>query len=285
MSNLIQNGDFASGGANWTNPAGGLAFTIGLGVATGISDPDRAVPVWTYKMYQQFSSGDEIITATITVWAAWEAYSDDVDGYNQFVVELEKPDTTMVTLVNTTKTAVTGSGNILSASNIAAHMATYGNYKLWFTLRTKSAGELFNGPPRTSIQSQGWYDNISIDVTVKKYKTVHEILGSSGAILSEAKVTKSEIVGLSEAYSTEVFSPVFNYQTASESAGLNESYSTILKRIHGEVEVVGLVEAIQAKRTQGNLETTYILEDLTQWTEISVVETPWVKEKIEIIGG
>ena len=41
-------------------------------------------------------------------------------------------------------------------------------------------------------------------------------------------------------------------------------------------------EALQAKRTQGNLETTYILEDLTQWTEISRVETPWIKKKIEV---
>jgi hypothetical protein len=89
-------------------------------------------------------------------------------------------------------------------------------------------------------------------------------------------------VGLSEAYSTEVYSPTFNYETASESVGLNESYSTILKRIHGEIEVVGLVETIQAKRTQGNVETTYVLEDLTQWTEVSVVETPWIKEKTEI---
>ena len=87
---------------------------------------------------------------------------------------------------------------------------------------------------------------------------------------------------MSEAYSTEVYSPSFNYETASESVGLNESYSKILKRIYGVVEVVGLSESIQAKRTQGNLETTYVLEDLTQWTEISQVTTPWIKEKTEI---
>lgn len=282
MSNLIQNGDFESGSAYWTNPAGeGLAFTLGLGTATGTSNPNSVIKR-TYRMCQQFSSNDEIITATITVWAAWEAYSDNVDGYNQFIVELEKPDTTMVILVDTTKTAVTSSGNILSASDIASHMATYGNYKLWLTLVTKSAGGPLGDPPRRITQSQGWYDNISIDATVKKYKSVHEILGSSGVILNEAKVTKSETVGLSETYSTEVYSLTFNYETSSESVGLNESYSTILKRIHGEIEVVGLVEAVQAKRTQGNLETTYVLENLTQWTEISQTTTPWIKTKIEI---
>ncbi|GAH00667.1 unnamed protein product, partial [marine sediment metagenome] len=108
------------------------------------------------------------------------------------------------------------------------------------------------------------------------------LTGSSGAILGEAKVTKSEAIGLVEAYSTETWTPTFNYKTASESVGLSEAYSKILKRIHGEVEVVGLVEAIQAKRTQGNLETTYVLEDLTQWTEISRIETPWIKIKTEL---
>lgn len=272
--NKILNGDFSSAFAGWVNPAlGGLKFSISAEQPFGVSDPSSTSGK-TYKMCQQFNSNDEIITAVITVWASWEAYPGDTNGSNQFRVELEKPDTTMVTLVNTTKTAVSSSGNILSGVDIKSNMTQYGNYKLWLTLVTKSS--------RTGVEyevSMGGYDNISIDVTVKKYKTVHEILGSSGAILSEARVTKSEIIGLSEAYSTEVLSPSFNYETASESVGLNESYSKILKRIRGVVEVVGLSESIQAKRTQGNVETTFVLEDLTQWTQISEVTTPWIKIK------
>jgi hypothetical protein len=279
--NKIQNGDFSSNFDHWNNSVGGgLAFSISAEQPFGWSNV-RSVEIKTYKMCQEFESNDEIVTAVITAWASWEAVSLDTDGSNQFIVQLEKPDTTMVTLVNTTRTAVSSSGNILDGVDIKTHMATYGNYKLWLTLCTKSAqgsaeGKYYYEP------SKGDYDNISIDVAVKKYKTVHEIIGSSGAILSEAKVSRSEAVGLVEAYSTETFSPSFNYETASESVGLSESYSKILKRIHGVVEVVGLSETIQAKRIQGNLETTYVLEDLTQWTEISRVETPWIKIKTKL---
>lgn len=280
--NKILNGDFSSNFDYWSNGAGGgLAFSISVGQPFGISDPISTDPK-TYKMCQRFGSFDEIITAEITVWGSWEAYSGDTDGSNRFKVELEKPDTTMVTLVDTTKTAVSSSGNILDGVDIKTHMATYGNYKLWLTLITKSAETSTPEEGKTYEVSVGAYDNISINVTVKKYKTVHEVIGSTGKLGGKASISRPEVVGLVEAYSTEVTSPTFNYESASESVGLSESYSTIIKRIHGVVEVVGLVEAIQAKRTQGNLETTYVLEDLTQWTQLSGVSTPWIKKKVEI---
>ncbi len=262
MSNLIQNGDFAWAFAGWVNPVlGGLAFLISAEQPFGVSNPS-SVATKTYKMCQPFSLNDEIITATITVWAIWEAYSGDDDGSNRFLVELEKPDTTMVTLVDTTKTAAVSSGNILTASDISANFSTYGNYKLWLTLVSKSS--------KTGVEhevSEGGYDNISIDVTVKKYKAVHEMIGSLGVL--DDKVTISP--------------PAYNYESASEVVGLSESCSYIvITDSLGVSEVVGLSESIQAKRTQGNLETTYVLEDLTQWTEISRVTTPWVKEKIVI---
>lgn len=275
--NKIINGDFSDNFDHWNNSVGGgLAFSISAEQPFGVSNPGSA-SAKTYKMCQEFYSSDEIVTAEITVWAIWDASSGDDDGSNRFKVELEKPDTTMVTLVDTTKTAVSSSDNILDGVDIKTYMATYGNYKLWLTLITSSS--------KTGQEhevSEGGYDNISIDITVKKYKTVHEIIGSTGAILSEAKVIRSEAVGLVEAYSTETFSPTHNYETASESVGLSESYSKILKRIRGVVEVVGLSETIQAKRIQGNLETTYVLEDLTQWTEISRAETPWIKIKTKL---
>ena len=237
-------------------------------------------------MRQILSSNDEPITSAITAWYQWVVLAgNQSDGQAEFIVDLIKPDSSSVNLADVTKTPDAGSGNLLNGVDIKTHMSQYGNYELWLTIKIKSAHqqELVGGEYVDSYyQSYGYYDNISIDMTVKKYKTVHEMLGSSGTLIDEAKVTKSEIVSLSEAYSTEVFSPSFNYETASESVGLSESYSKILKRIRGVVEVVGLVEAIQAKRTQGNMETTYVLEDLTQWTEISRVETPWIKTKVEI---
>ena len=170
----------------------------------------------------------------------------------------------------------------MSASDIAANFDQYGNYELWLKIGTKSAVVKLGGPYLPA--SQGWYDNISIDVAVKKYKTVHEILGSSGQLGSEARVSRSGAVTLAESYSTEVYSPTFNYETASGVVGLVESLASSMKRTQSIAEGAGLIEAVQAKRTQGNRETTYILEDLTQWTEISKTETPWVKIKT-VIGG
>ena len=282
--NKILNGDFGSGFDSWHNGVGEDPFVLDAGKVKG-SSYSASVLLKTYNIAQSFYSNEEVVAGKITVWCKWLATSGDVsDGYNQFVVELFKPDTTSVTLLDSTKTATSGEDNLLDAVDITAHLAQYGTYWLYLTLKTMSGKSDNPDPPPTYSYgvSYGWYDNINIDIAVKKYKAVHEKLGSSGAIVSEAKVSKSEIVGLSEAYSTEVYSPVFNYETASESFGLNESYSKLIKRIRGVVEVVGLVEAVQAKRTQGNLETTYVLEDLTQWTEISKTETPWIKTKVEV---
>lgn len=243
MSNLIQNGDFSSGGAYWTNPSGGLAYTIGLGTATGISDPERAITVWTYKMCQQFSSDDEIITAIITVWAAWEAYPDSADGYNRFIVELEKPDTTIVGLVDTTKTAVVGSGNILDGIDVKSNMAQYGSYKLWLTLVTKSAGGPLGDPPRRITQSQGWYDNISIDVTIKKYKTVIDKIGSAESHFSGEGFTRTtkDIAQLSESQ----FFCVKKF--ALENIGLLEDYYVAGAKVISAKETFGASELYTKK--------------------------------------
>lgn len=284
--NNIQNGDFSAGFDHWHNGVGEDAFVLDAGKAKGASYVASA-DVKTYNIIQSFSSNEEVVAGKVTVWCKWLATGGNIsDGYNRFIVELHKPDTTSVTLLDTTKTDDIDEGYLLNDYDIAAHLDQYGTHWLYLILKTVSAkGVNPDSPPPFGYgMSYSWYDNISIDIVVKKYKTVHEIIGSSGAILSEAKVSRSEAVGLIEAYSTETFSPTFYSETASESVGLSESYSKILKRIHGEVEVVGLSETIQAKRTQGNLETTYILEDLTQWTEISRVETPWIKRKT-VIGG
>lgn len=279
--NKIQNGDFSSDFDQWNNGVSGdLAFILDAEQARADS-AGNSITEQSYTMTQEFSINDEVSAAAISAWCKWQSFSASgggTDGYVRFRIVLHKPDLVEVVLLDTTKTAESGEGYLLDSSDIKANLNIYGNYVLGMTVRVASA----DGPLGGYLVSLGWYDNINIDVAVKKYKTVHEKLGSSGALASEAKVSRSGAVGLVEAYSTETFSPSHNYETASESVGLSESYSKILKRIRGEVGVVGLAETIQAKRTQGNVETTYVLEDLTQWTEISRVETPWIKIKTEL---
>lgn len=279
MSNFIINGDFSDGFSAWNNGVGGgSAYALDSGKARGSSwGSDERY----YKMSQPFSLNDEPISGKATVWCKWQSYDASGNGYNRFIVNLVKPDLTSVNLLDTTKTAITGEGYLLNDYNILAHLDQYGNYALQLFLKTKGTQNP-SPPPELFFRSYGWYDNISVDIAVKKYKTVHEKLGSSGRLGGKASVSRSEIIGLSESYSTEVYSPTFNYETASESVGLSEAYSILTKKLRNAAESVGLKEALQAKRIQGNLETTYVLQDLTQWTQISRVSTPWIKKKIEV---
>ena len=216
--NKILNGDFSSGFDSWDNGVGGgLAFTLDSAKAKVLSFPGSTEK--DFIMRQIFSINEEVVSAAITVWGQWEAYSGAyANGYNQFIVDLIKPDTSSVSLLDTTKTAVSSSGNLLNAVDIKANLDQYGNYELWLEIKTKSAVVKAGGPYLPG--SVGWYDNISVDVAVKKYKTVHEILGSSGQLGSEARVSRSGAVTLAESYSTEVYSPTFNYETASGVASL-----------------------------------------------------------------
>ena len=283
--NKIQNGDFSSGFDSWHNGVGEDPYILDAGKIKGNSH-SSSVLLKTYNIAQSFYSNEEVVSGKITAWCKWVAPGGNIsDGYSRFVVELVKPNTTSVTLLDSTKTAESSEGYLLNDSDIKTHLAQYGIYWIYLTLKTLSSkGDNPDAPPPYSYGvSYGWYDNISIDIAVKKYKTVHEVIGSTGKLGGKASISRSEIVGLSESYSTEVFSPSFNYETASESVGLSESYSTILKRIRREAEVVGLVEGLQILRKQGNVETTYTLGDLTKWTETQEVDTPWIKKQVVIV--
>lgn len=168
MSNLILNGDFSSGFDHWTNGVGGEPYTLDAEKIRGISLWNSGAEV-TYGIMQVFESSGTVATATATVWAKWQAeYGDLQTGRNRFIVELQKPDFSYVTLIDTTKEAMTGNGNILDGLNIAAHMTQSGTYRLFLYLKTRSAYCSADPPEMPNpyyIQSYGWYDNISIDVT------------------------------------------------------------------------------------------------------------------------
>jgi len=288
MSERILNGDFSEGILYWDNGVGGgRAYFIGLEKAFGTSDPD-SVDVWTYKMCQQFSSNDEILTATITVWAAWEAYPDDRDGWNQFIVELEKPDSSKATLVDTIKTAVIGSGNILDGTNIKSSMTQYGNYKLWLTLVTKSARSRLGDPPIIITQSQGWYDNISIDMTVKKYKAVLEAIGGAEAYdktwtphIEYFYKAVLEAIRLVESYETKLGKT----KVVQELIQLLESYSTKVKFIRGGAESIALAEIydILAGFKREFKETVGVSEAYSKKTSIHKSDIVQLTELYQII--
>lgn len=145
MSERILNGDFSSGSGvhnvdHWDNGVrGGYAFYYLFQTENikGISYED-SISEKVYKIKQGFAVNDEVIIAKLSAWGQWQALSGDIDGSNQFIIELKKPDTSMVELLNTTKTALTGSGQLLTESDIKANFDQYGNYELWLTLKTNA---------------------------------------------------------------------------------------------------------------------------------------------------
>ena len=288
--NKILNGDFSSGFDHWNSGVLQNAFVLDDGMAWS-----RGMVGETPKKHditQQFNLNDEVAYAKITVWGKWWAQGgEEIDGYNRFIVKLEKPDKSKVTLLDITKTAVTSEGYLLNGVDIKSHFSQYGNYTLWLNCWCRYADE--GGP---SLRSMGWYDNISVNIAVKKYKSVHEKMGGVETLSPHAshqyksvaesiglvekynvKISKTvaEAIGLSESYETDVKEAQF--KAVAESIGLVEAYS-IKKTLHrSAAESIGLVETLQAKRTQGNLETTYTIDQLTQWSEVDRVTTPWVK--------
>lgn len=200
--NKIQNGDFSSGFDSWHNGVGEDDFVLDAGKAKG-SSYSASTFLRTYNITQSFFSNEEAVAGKVTVWCKWVASGGNIsDGYSRFIVELHKPDTTSVTLLDTTKTAENGEGYLLSGYDIKAHLTQYGTYWLYLKLKVMSSmGESPDPPPPYSFGvSCGWYDNISVDICVRKYKTVTEKIGSAESHFSGEGYTRTtkDTVQLSE---------------------------------------------------------------------------------------
>jgi len=505
VSEKILNGDFSSIFDDWDNGVGGgLPYNWVSTAANGISGYN-SISELIYKIRQQFTVNDEAIVAKISALGGWQAQTGDVDGYNKFIVELKKPDMSMVELLNITKTGVAGSGLLLDEVDIKSNFDQYGNYELWLTLKTKSkrddentsltepyadwtnGGDLFNlydgnnkiekvssgsstdeyiatmtkqfvvnspvyyapltvqakgdkeraeataiawvkirkvgyswnnicdeqltgdtwqnildnqdissyiaspgtyelkleavvqsyeyhehpDPPAYYTgeihfgnvdftaywyeysQSYGWYDNISLEMSVKKYKTVTEGIGAQGALQGVSSITKSEIikmaesikkfpkikrflesVGISESYDIfagkkaeikevlgileaylkkakisksesvaiaesyeilashnveikEILQLIESYSkkvkiSKTEAIGISEAVLAIKQKIKNITESIKIIESFGAKRTHGNMETTYTMGIPTEWDGVSPVTTQWITKKTEI---
>lgn len=285
MSEIILNSDFEDGAPNytiddWNNGVNEYPYQY-------TTNPDYptaygyATALKKYDMNQGFSSNDEVLSASLSVYAKWKSMGGtDEDGYVRYVIEIEKPDTSKVTVLDETKATndlcnVFGTGYpdenyLLQDEDVVAHFDQYGSFKVWLTTWLKGGRcGAWNYDSITSIT------NVSLNMTVKKYKSVHERIGGSGKLNDVARVKLSEIASLSESFSTQV-SPC-QFQTASDIVSLVEGTSIFIKRPRTIAESIGLLEALQAVRTQGNIVTTYDISQLTQWSDVAGVTTPWVK--------
>jgi len=317
MSERIQNGNFSQEFDFWNNGVGGgLPYSLDGKRIKGESD-DLSEDVKTYKIKSDvFSINNEVVSAVLNVWGKWGCPTGVENGAATFTVKLRKPDFSYVALAGEEKDGETGEGYILEDSDIKAHLSQYGNYELWLELTIKSA--LVSIEPDVYGQSSGWYDDISLNVAIKKYKTVVEHMGMEPAtqrstsksvkegiefeesyskrgyklkVVAEAmefvestvrlvKKTVKEIIEFSERY----FPQADFMKTVKETMEFDESYSAQKIRPHMEEEVMAFSEeSFQAKKTSGNVVTTIYFDKLTEWTEKPRVTTEWIDERIVIL--
>jgi len=166
MSNVILNGDFSSGFDEWDNGVGGDDYVLDAAQAKGSSSSTGTL-LYIYQMLQDFILTGAVDTGAITVWCKWIAYYGGIsNGSNRFIVKLQKPDANYVTLLDNTKTGISGNGNLLDGVDITAHLDQLGTYWLYVRLETQAGmSDNPDPPPLYSYgQSHGWYDNINIDV-------------------------------------------------------------------------------------------------------------------------
>jgi len=317
MSERIQNGNFSSGFDYWLNGSPPFAYTWDSGKAMATS-PGGTTAGKYFHIKQSFAVNYEVISADIDAWYQWSCPEcsppwHDEDGSAEFWVILIKPNLDEIELAHIAKSGITsGSGWLLQNEDIKSHFDQQGNYKIYLKCRVASAkGHDAFGDP-VYCRSYGWYDNISIDIKIKKTKVVFEAVGATDEPQGLVKKTVKENTGASESYSTtfiksklvseaagavegfsmlikktvkEIVGALENYfvsnfsKTVKEDVGATESYSTIMIKRKTLKEQVGVDEKLTALKTSGNLEVYIDIKPPAEWDEVAKSTTQWVKEK------
>lgn len=295
MTEYIQNGDFLAGFDYWNNGViPGNSYILDGGKILGESN--LSTEQLLYSIDQEFSVNDQVIIGKISVWAKWDCYPGVMDGYCRFVVKLKKPSAPWTTIINCLKQGESGEGYILNEDDILGLLDQQGNYRLKLDLYV--AGALIQIEPSEQYEkSKGWFDNISLEIAVKKYKTVIEHIGGDGSLmidglyhesadeqikLSEAKnfllkCVKTGKIGLAEFF--EITSG-FNKQVK-ESIALKEFFGILVK--YSILEKIGLNEfySITSGFTKNVLEYFGLLESKTVKTSTSKSEIVKLTENYE----
>jgi len=306
VSEYIKNGDFSSGFDYWINgPGGTYAFDLDTGMA--LAKSDTSTNELCFQMYQSFSISDEVIAANIWAWCKWNSLSNVVD-YAHFIVDLKKPDSTWVNLLNEKWINSEGNGYRLNGNNVKAHFTQQGTYYLYLTCRVYSTDHTL---------AKGWYDNISLKISVKKYKSVIEKLAmpeslGKGSTHEESEIVKfaetldswkgrvkviSEQVKFGELTFRKVKKTVlevlkvaesyihsaFNFKEASEAVKFVETLTPkFFNKEEYSKDSIAFSESLSAKKTAGNVETSIQITDLIEWEDIAKKTTKWRKYKVEV---
>jgi hypothetical protein len=324
-------------------PQSGVSNPYGTWTNSGftISNPNcylmsgQNINEYTATIYKSFTIDQPAVDGKITVNAKGLVDAGDFTGYARFVVRLLKPGMAGEVTLYDGYLSDDAWTTILNNLDITAHLSAAGTYRLTLLAYVKSSR--LDGPPIEYLVSEAWYgtlslvakwytysvssgfwDNISLDIKIKKFKTVFESLEASDVPQKKISVSNtkedlemaesystrsfigkvvSEILELKEWFSNKVFKTIKedleateawysigHYQKdVKEDIDFGENYSMILKKPKQVKEDFELMESYSAKKTAGNIETTYLFGEPTEWQPISPTVTPWIKMKTEIM--
>ena len=157
--NRILNGDFLNGTESWENGPQDFPFywdPTYRWICGGSPEIDYKI----FTIQQPFNIADLVILAKLTAWRRYESVAGNfIDGEVTSRVKLQKPDSSWVTLAEETKTAQTGSGNILDQYDILEHFGQQGNYKLMLQTRVRSACDRTNHQEKVEEPYGSWTNN------------------------------------------------------------------------------------------------------------------------------
>jgi hypothetical protein len=161
MPNYLVNGDFLNGVTGWTNGPVDNPFDWISQYAWIRGDSNAADSNYKkYNIQQQVSVSDEVISAKVTAWRRYECDGGNyVNGTVKSRVKLQKPDSSWVTLADETKTAQTGSGNILDNYDVLSHFYQTGNYKIFLETEDCSACDATNHVATVQNPYGPWTNN------------------------------------------------------------------------------------------------------------------------------
>jgi hypothetical protein len=314
-------------------------FTVGTYECFRLSNSDNDTEVYSY-IYKEFTVDAACHYGLLSVNAKGIVQAAEYLGYARFTVKLGKVGETPTTLYDGYLDD-SAWHTILNNLDIHSYLSSSGTYRLTLEARVKSSKDSNPDPPPdwlylvnearygtlslvakwyTYSVSNGFWDNISLDIKIKKFKTVFESLEASDVPQKKISVSNtkedlemaesystrsfigkvvSEILELKEWFSNKVFKTIKedleateawysigHYQKdVKEDIDFGENYSMILKKPKQVKEDFELIESYSAKKTAGNIETTYLFGEPTEWQPISPTATPWIKEKIIIGAG
>jgi hypothetical protein len=257
LSEYLINGHFYDGLEGWTNDGSGYSPYILDGHT--IKGEDSSGIEKKYQINQPFTLVDLAISGTIKVWAKWAC----PHGYCRFNIFIGKPDQTWHQVCNYIYTDDSGEGYILNNDDILSFLDQQGTYQLILRLYVWADQSWQNNI------SDGWYDDISILISTKLFKTMKEGFGVGNEKIKEGRGEK-EALSYQESYDTklyiyESFSEAFGLKelakslfvkkTVKEGLGFGpENYDTNVSKMHQESEAFKYLESSIKKAFTGKKE-------------------------------